>query len=74
MSAADDFIKLVKEGKIAEAKVMIDQERVRSKYEPTRIAQGKDGRVRCYHRNTRVELDADGKWKPVKKSKIHTAR
>jgi hypothetical protein len=68
MSAADDFTRLIREGKIAEAKAMLGRELERSRYSPTRIETGKDGRARFYHGKTRVEHDIDGNWKPAKTS------
>ena len=64
-----DLMRLISEGKTAEAQAVFDREIERSKHEPTRAEIGKDGRARFYHGKTRVEHDIDWNWKPAKPSK-----
>jgi hypothetical protein len=67
--SADDIVRLMKEGKIAEARALLAQTLEKSKYEPNTFASGKDGRVRFYRGRTRVEFDeAEKVWKPAKSS------
>ncbi|HUC63136.1 MAG TPA: hypothetical protein VMF53_14400 [Alphaproteobacteria bacterium] len=63
-------MKLVKTGKIAEARAMIEREKEESKYSATRVEQPKDGPARCYRGRIRVEIGPDGKWRPVIKLKV----
>ncbi|MGH6861949.1 MAG: hypothetical protein ACRECY_16990 [Phyllobacterium sp.] len=63
----NDIITLQKEGKHVEAKQLFAEYYERVKKEPNRIRLNKDGTSTFYQGNRRIEQDADGEWKPVKK-------
>lgn len=61
---ADDFMALVKAGKIKEAQAMLEVEKVKAKYEPDTITSVQGKPPRFTKRGKPVELGDDGIWRP----------
>jgi len=61
----EQVLKLIDEGKFAEATALFQREVDRVSYLPTRMEQGKDGRPRFFRGRMLVACDADGIWKPA---------
>lgn len=61
---ADDFMALVKAGKIKEAQAMLEVEKVKAKYEPDTITSVQGKPPRFTKRGKPVELGDDEIWRP----------
>jgi hypothetical protein len=61
----EQVLKLIDEGKFAEAKAVFQREVDRASYLPTRMEEGPDGRPRFFRGRRLVACDADGIWKPA---------
>lgn len=64
----EDFMDLVKQGRIKEAQAVIEAEKVRCKYEPDTIISVDGKPPRFTKKGKPVELDEDGHWRLKSKS------
>jgi hypothetical protein len=64
---ADEFIALLKDGKVTEAHAMLDAEKVKAQYAPDTITATKGKPPRFTKKGKAVELGEDGVWKPKSK-------
>ena len=63
MGWADEFQRLLDEGKIAEARAMLEEEKVKAKFAPDEFIQ-EHGRPAVLKRRGRLVVpDKDGNWK-----------
>lgn len=63
----DHYLDLLKQGRVAEARNLLEDEKVRAKYEPDTITAVK-GKGMVFHKGrTKVEKGSDGIWRPVPK-------
>ncbi len=78
MGRADKFLRLLDEGKTAEARAMIEEERAKAEFEPDNFMRERGGRVVPTHRGREVVLSKDGNWKlknpPRRKRKERTGK
>jgi len=58
-----DFMTLVQEGKIEEARALIETQRAKLKYSPDTIRAAKGKPPRFTKKGKRVELGDNGKWR-----------
>lgn len=59
----EDFVNLLKQGKVNEARALLDEEKRKSAYAPDTI---KANPARFYRGSMQVELGEDGAWRPLK--------
>jgi hypothetical protein len=59
----EDFMTLLKEGKINEARAMLEAEKLNSEYAPDAIKVMKGGPPRLTKKGKAVEVGDDGKWR-----------
>jgi hypothetical protein len=71
--AGEDFMDMIKAGRIGDARNMLKAEMERAKTEPTTIIQNKNGTVTFKHRGKIVEQDAEGNWHFAKRKKAKPA-
>ena len=62
-----DFMDLIKEGKIEEARALVEAQRVKVKYAPDTISVVK-GKPQFTKKGKPVELGEDGNWRPKPKT------
>lgn len=63
----DKLQALVKEGRHAEARALLEEEKIRTKYEPNSI-ESVTGKPTIFRKGRqRVEQGPDGNWRPIKK-------
>ena len=60
---SEDFMALLNEGKVDEARAMIETEKLNSEYAPDTIETTGAGKARCTKKGKAVELGGDGKWR-----------
>lgn len=63
MGNADEFMKLLREGKLTEARAMLEAERPKAKFAPTEIIIQERGRAVLKCRGKLVVPDKNGNWK-----------
>jgi len=64
---ANEFMALLKDGKVAEARAMLEAEKVKARYAPDTVTATKGKPPRFTKKGKAVELGEDGVWKPKSK-------
>jgi hypothetical protein len=63
---ADEFMDLLKQGKIDEARSALEVEKKKAKFSPTSMTVKSDGSVTFRRKGKRVEQDAEDIWRLAK--------
>ncbi len=63
---AEEFMALLKAGKITEARALLETEKLNSEYAPDTVSAVKGKPPRFTKKGKPVELGDDGKWRPKK--------
>jgi hypothetical protein len=63
MPEFEDFMELIKEGKIEEARALVEAQKVKAKYSPDTITAANGKPPRFTKKGKPVELGEDGNWR-----------
>jgi hypothetical protein len=72
--AGEDFMDLLKAGRIEDARKLLKAEMEYAKTAPDTLTQNRDGTATFKHRGKIVERDADGNWHFAKNKKTKSKK